>query len=452
MNDPNLTPSTLNSDEQQKLHDLTTQSWNLELVISGAALFATLQIPALLNEGFDYFQYNLLSHTSGARGVFPVLVLSMIKATCYVLFLAFLVNFVMRAFWVGLVGLLAVYPAGVQYDRLPLSTPSSRKRMADELGPLDRYILQLDRRCNVVFAVAFLLVIFLFLIATAYVFLLGGYSVLQAFVPVSVLNGIKIASQIAYGVFMLTVLLVMIKKVREHPIGEKVHGAMMSGGKLAYLGMYKPYLFIYNTFSSNIPRKQLTQYASGVVLVLFAFIVVEVSSDVGRIRQGASLINQRHLFSTRVDSLLFDPNSYDNQRDPSMFVSAASVQADVIRDPYVRLYVAYPKALDTLLTEAAKEPIWNDSLSLEEGRRRRAEWSHSQIGQLLQIHVNDSLYKQPDFLFTELGEHQQRGWQTVLIPTNLKTGKNLIRVSVKTTVPNHPEELAAIPFWYVPEK
>ncbi|CAN5402260.1 hypothetical protein BH09BAC4_BH09BAC4_48620 [soil metagenome] len=43
------------------------------------------------------------------QGLFPSMAYSMMKAICYVLFIAFLTNFVMRGFWVGLVGLLAVW-------------------------------------------------------------------------------------------------------------------------------------------------------------------------------------------------------------------------------------------------------------------------------------------------------------------------------------------------------
>lgn len=140
---PPTQPSLL-PEQQEKLRELTAQSWNLELVISGAALFAVLQLPDLLDLAFDYFRYNFMSHTNGLPGLLPSLAYSMMKATCYVLFMAFLTNFVMRAFWVGLVGLLAVYPSGVHYDRIPFSTPYAQKRMAEDMGPLDAYILRLD--------------------------------------------------------------------------------------------------------------------------------------------------------------------------------------------------------------------------------------------------------------------------------------------------------------------
>ena len=75
-----------------KLRELTAQSWNLELVISGAALFAVLQLPDLLDQAFDYFRYDFSTGLGGLQKMLPMLAYSLIKAMCYVLFLAFLTN------------------------------------------------------------------------------------------------------------------------------------------------------------------------------------------------------------------------------------------------------------------------------------------------------------------------------------------------------------------------
>jgi hypothetical protein len=68
------------------------------------------------------------------------------------------------------------------------------------------------------------------------------------------------------------------------------------------------------------------------------------------------------------------------------------------------------------------------------------------------IQVNDSVYRKPDLLFTQRGKREQRGWQTVLIPGNMKTGPNTIRISIQKDSLSKKEELTTIPFWYVPDK
>ncbi len=445
--------AVLPTEQQEKLRELTAQSWNLELVISATAMFAILQLPDALNQAFDYLRFNLMSHTNGFQAMLPLLAYSVVKVMCYVLFAAFLTNFVMRAFWVGLVGLLAVYPSGIHYDRIPLSTPYAQKRMAAELGPLDGYILRLDQRCNIVFAVAFLFVFFLIFIAIGYVVAFVGYTVIRPLIPNDIWENIKVGANVLFGLYFIASIVLSLPKIKAHPIGEKLHYRFVSLNKLLYAGLYKPIIFILNTFYSHIPRLKLLLTGMLMMVAFMVLLFIEVLADFSRADNRLSnAFNQRHLYTARVDSRYVNPTAYDNQRAEDAFVSVASIQADVVREPFIRLYIAYPKALDTLLTKLAKEPKWNDTLPIAEKRRVFANWSSEQIGRLMHITVNDSLYRNPDLLCTQRGkQQQQRGWQAVLIPSNLRVGKNTIQIGIRADSLAKTTDLITIPFWYVPE-
>ncbi|CCH01006.1 hypothetical protein FAES_2997 [Fibrella aestuarina BUZ 2] len=443
--------SSLSPDEQDKLRELTTQSWNLELAISGVAMFAILQLPDLLESAFSYLQHNFLLNDEGMPRLLISLSYSMIRAIFYVLFAAFLANFVMRAFWVGLVGLLAVYPSGIHYDRIPYSTPYSQRRMADELGPLDRYILRLDKRCNIVFALAFQFVFFLIVVGMLYVFGLVIYLVVQPNVSPAVWLGVKIGIGLLVAGFYIALIVLSLKKVREHPRGMKLQYQLTKAPRLMLMGMYRPSSYITNTFYSHIPKQRFTRTAAIFMTVFMVVFLVEYTIDQARNNPRSSAFSSRHLYSARVDSLFLDPGAYDNQRPEGELVGVASIQADVIREPYIRLFIAYPKALDTLLTRLAPEPSWPDSLSRTERRRQQGVWINQQINRLVRLTVNDSTIHQPDLLFAQAGPMQQRGWQTVLVPGNLVKGRNLLRVGIQRPGQSGPDELAAIPFWYVPE-
>src|ERR1051325_4505032 len=126
--------------------------------------------------------------------------------------MAFLTNFVMRGFWVGLVGLLAVYPTGIHYDRIPFSTKYAQDRMAAKLGPLDAYILRLDRRCNIVFAVAFLFVFILVIVAFSYLLTILVYSFLRPLIPSQYWQGVKLTAYMLMTGYLLTSILLSIPK------------------------------------------------------------------------------------------------------------------------------------------------------------------------------------------------------------------------------------------------
>ena len=452
MSDSNPPPaSLLTPDEQNKLRELTTQSWNLELAISGVAMFAILQLPDLLESAFSYIRFNYMTQTNGVAALLPSMVYSLMRATCHVLFAAFLANFIMRAFWVGLVGLLAVFPSGIQYDRIPFSTPYAQQRLADELGPLDRYILWLDKRCNIVFALAFQFVFFLIIIASVYMVGLGIYLFVKPSVPAEIWYWIKIALGILVAVFYIAIIVLSQKRIKETPRGTQLNYQLTKAGQMMLMGMYKHTSYVSNTFYSNIRPGKLFQTAAIFMVVFFVVFILEYTVDQSRNGGRASLFNKRHLYSTRIDSLYIEPATYDNQRPEGAFIDGASIQSDVVREPYLRLFIAYPKALDTLLTRVAPEPAWNDTLSIQEYRRQQATWSLQQISRLIRITVNDSVYTQPELFFTKAGPHEQRGWQTVLVPGNLKTGRNRLRVALQDPRKKAADELVAIPFWYVPE-
>ncbi|MCE7043260.1 hypothetical protein [Dyadobacter sp. CY312] len=451
MTEEPLQKEHLHPQQEEKLRDLTSQSWNLELVISGAALFAVLQLPDLLDVAFDYLRFNILSHTTGIIGVFPSLVFSMMKAICYILFAAFLTNFVMRAFWVGLVGLLSVYPTGIHYDRIPFTSKYAQEQMSGKFGSLQNYIIRLDRRCNIVFAVAFLFTFFFILIAMGYLVAIIVYTYIRPLIPDDYMPFVKLLCYALAGIYLLASIILSLPAVRATPTGARLNYKFSTILQFLYWGTARPSGFIVNTFYSHIPSKKLVRNMAFMLVGFVLIMTVNLLIDMSRQNQRFLVFNGRHLFSARVDSVFVDANSYDNQRPEGQYVRTATIQSDIVREPFIRLYIAYPKALDTLLTEISKEPVWNETKPIAERRREYADWSSQQINSLIQVRVNDSLYQNPGLLFTLHDKPTQHGWQTVLMPNNLITGRNTLKISIQPKNPAKPTTIATIPFWYAAE-
>lgn len=53
--------------------------------------------------------------------------------------LTFVVHFVMRAFWAGVVGLHTVYTEGIRYEHLPWQTDFTREQMRQRFGSLSLF-------------------------------------------------------------------------------------------------------------------------------------------------------------------------------------------------------------------------------------------------------------------------------------------------------------------------
>src|SRR5919108_1772423 len=90
----------------------TSPTWELELLISGAVLFALFQIPGVLNSFFSRIE----PHATTTMLSVLLFVQMYTKAIIYALIASFVVHLVGRAYWVGLVGLHSVFPKGVRWE------------------------------------------------------------------------------------------------------------------------------------------------------------------------------------------------------------------------------------------------------------------------------------------------------------------------------------------------
>jgi hypothetical protein len=227
---------------------------------------------------------------------------------------------------------------------------------------------------------------------------------------------------------------------------------LASLNRLILWGLYRPVNFILNTFYSHVPPRKLVQYVMLMtgffIVLLFGQLVYDISHT-----EGSRLsLSARHLNVGASDGAFIDPAVYDDQRGAEQLIGKASIQSDVIREPFIRLFIAYPKTLDTLLTSITSQPKWPGRTTKKEKQELFAKWSLEQLNKVVQVRVNDSLYVRPDLLLTRRGPEQQVGWQTVLFPSNLKRGKNQLRIALGGTRLAKEKRLISIPFWYMPEK
>lgn len=441
-------------DAQHQLSELTSQSWNLELLISGVAIFATLSLPDLLDSAQAYYRYNLMPDIDYMHDTLPRLIVGLIKGVSYVLFGAFLANFVMRAFWVGLVGLLTVYPTGIRYDQIHNLSRYAQQRYAREMGSLPNYIIRLDRRCNVIFALAFLMALFLLGTATLYGLFLGIMTLLQFVLPpetyTSVRETIVLVLVVGYLLFTGLMLVLNLPKLRENPKIAPISFRLTTAFSLLFLGTSRPGMFILYTFYSQIPKQVMHRRIVGLLVVLIVGAGIFTLIEMVQTKGASGLLDSRSFGSLRDGSPTADANSFDNLRPANDLITKGSIQADVIREPYIRLFIGYPKLLDTELAKRYKEPVWPKTLSKQARREQRTAWYLRTFSTYFGVYLNDSLYRSPVFFFTQRPDNGQRGLTTVLMIDKLKAGQNMLKVTVPDSS-NKPAPYCLIPFWYVPE-
>lgn len=129
-----------------RLRDRTDE---LELIISSLTIFALFSIPGW---AFNVFA-DSYTHLSTSLAIAAALATTLLTGFCYGLGACFVVHLMARAYWVGLIGLRAAFPDGIDWQRTPMLGPLTRRIYRESLPTLDEIIPQTDRLASSLFAV-----------------------------------------------------------------------------------------------------------------------------------------------------------------------------------------------------------------------------------------------------------------------------------------------------------
>ena len=140
-------------EERSWLDDLQRESWQLELLISGFAVFLLLgawgSLLELADEAF-------LVALNLRRYIYLVVLVNTLSVTTLALLLCLVIHVALRGIWIGAIGLRSVSGV-IDYDRLDYR-PRFRRFLERTVGDFDRYIDRLEQYSSVLFSLAFLVI------------------------------------------------------------------------------------------------------------------------------------------------------------------------------------------------------------------------------------------------------------------------------------------------------
>ena len=142
-------PTNSNVDDRGAMERLRDRTDELELIISSLTIFALISAPGWL---FDRFA-DSYTHLSTSLAIAGTVGISLLAGFSYGLAACFVVHLMARAYWVGLIGLRTVFPAGIRWLKTPGLGPLSRQYYRDTLPDLESVIEKTDRVASSLFAV-----------------------------------------------------------------------------------------------------------------------------------------------------------------------------------------------------------------------------------------------------------------------------------------------------------
>lgn len=447
----------MEQDRKSTLSELTNKSWNLELIISGAAIVLLTYLPDLTEKQFNYFHFNLTDQWVGAGSYhLVVLAYAFFKTVSWLLLGMFVLHLVIRAFWVAMIGLQAAYPEGIRYEKLPNMLPVLRKLMEQRFGRLDDYIIRLDRLCNQILALAFLLALMGVMIGIVYNFIFLGSQILKTFLSDSVFQ--RLAQVLSGLVFLMLAAMVFSNYLlKNRPETAERYGKVLLFFSDFFRNMFMPIIgrplsYLNFVFMSNMPVKRFYTTTMVFFIGIMGLAITVFMQKIGELRA-------LHFFSWQQYSASGSPYSellasrYDNLRSQSNQIALVSIPSDIVEGPFLKAFMVYPKMLDKRLAGFCPLPDLPDSLPPFERRRQMDSLKLQCFGSFFRIYVNDSLYAQPDLLFHQKPDLGVSGLLAYLPTTRFRQGKNLLCVKIPSqNKPDSLELFGAAPFWFVESK
>jgi hypothetical protein len=168
-------------------------------------------------------------------------------------------------------------------------------------------------------------------------------------------------------------------------------------------------------------------------------------------QKGIPLGETRKHYSHQSSVFSFNEASYDNLRGPLDRIDQASIQSEIIEDPFIKLFIKYEKHLDAEFSEIITLP---DSLEKLTKYRRRILTDSLQLSHFnsfFQISINDSIIHDKEFFYDTRSESGTKGLITFLNSEYCKKGKNILSISKRNLAKKDSvvyDQYTIIPFWY----
>ncbi len=446
---------TLKQFETLERFESHRRTWELELLISGAVVFALLGVPSRLDEW--YFHLDL--HVSKTQSIIVFFGYYYLKLIAYALVVSFCVNLSIRAYWIGLIGLHRVFPDGIRWSEVK-DGPISRQ-IQQQQPDLTRQIDKADKLSSLIFSTSFIIIIiFVFSI------LLVAITSLLAWGISALAFGGKHVQPLFYGLiaaFLVPSIVCglvdrrLAKKPREAWEGRWFVKPIAAILRVFYWISLRPlYASIQLTLSSNIDKRIATPVF---ILSFTGLLGMFIGSLILQKSDKLVIHGYQYFPDVRVDRQV-DFSHYESlQPAGKIFRTSPSIQSDIITDPFIKLFIPYSpgkhnRHLGKLCPDVQPVPQQGFSAQkIKQGTRppkASTDAALDCLGSLHQISMNGELLEL-DFDFYSRPDSGVRGIITYISTAEIPQGRNTLhieRVATDDEDDNDPGKTEYfIPFW-----
>ncbi len=348
-------PDTNNSDDniqlnkaifKEWLEKLQQESWQLELIISGFALFGIYQSRGLIS---DLEIYNF----DATNNIFADALESLVSIGWRIFFINLLVHVILRSLWIGAIGLR--YVSGeINYKELNYSEHFT-KYLIRRVGDYDEFIERLERICSVLFSYTFLLFLF-FLSALAF----GIFS----FIPLIIIDALggEVEENLVLfliwffpylfgGAIVLIDFITLggIKRIKDRTVSKIYMPIYWFYSHITLSFLYRPLL--YNFIDDKYTRRFFF-FSFPYIFVIANFTNFYTNEQTPYIPEYSSLREQGlivnpyyydDLYSQKLNAML------DDERRSARKLGALRLSNYKVSEPYLQLFIKYNSRYENVI-------------------------------------------------------------------------------------------------------
>jgi len=422
------------------LDRLSRESWQLELIISGFAIFLLVGVYEPLRElGYGIERLDL-ARTVRTQLIIPYVILF---AAWFILLINLCVHVLFRGLWISAIGLRSV-SGEIDFDVLRLQ-PRFDRFLRRRVGSFDRYVDRLEKICSVLFAFTFL-VLFMLLALLGMVLLISVVNLvvrewmgLGAHPVVSIVNLLLLLGGLLYCLDFVT--LSGLKRVRW--IAPVYYPVYRFYSLITFAPLYRS--LYYNLIDHRFGRR------IGFLLVPYILFLALASS----VSYASGAYFPEFSNDARLDTQYYDDRRLADGDVPQR----ASIPSRFVDNGFLELFIPYDPndddaAIEFLAPELGKVGnrgfVMDGVISIGNlNRRANVDSLLHYMSALHRIYVDDSLYRQPTFHFYTHPGRKQDGLLTIIDVDFLVRGEHLLRIETAEVERDTLVWRAAarIPFW-----
>ena len=411
-----------NPEFKNLLQKLQEESWQLELIISGFAIFGLFTI-------FDPLSQSLADADDNQQ-IYKFVISMVALISCAILIFNLILHVLLRGLWIGALGLRYV-SGDIDYEELNYSAKFTNY-LKKRVGSFDKYIATLENYCSVIFAISFLLIFYVLAITFTILTIafIGTYIIDGEWLPeaVSIWIGIPLMVFIVIGMFITFIDFVTLGALKKKKWISKIYFPIywvFSFITLSFL--YRP--LVYNFLDHKFGRRL------SIVLVPFYLLVLILSS----IKYQNSNYLKSDLNSS--DIIANIENYEDLLVDSEIFTGDVTIPSKVIKDSYLKIFLPYSETVEDRVfsinpglrpekdIRGLKTEVVNIS-STNSSRAKRDSLTRVYIktfGEIYSIKIDSTAFES-DFILSQ-NFREELGFETYINLDSISSGKHLLKIN-----------------------